>query len=398
MHRISIVFGTRPEAIKLCPLAVRMRTHASLTPHVCATAQHRELLDQVLAAFAVQPDVDLALMQPRQTLGSLTSRAMCALDAYLAEQRPSFVVVQGDTTTTFCAALCAFYHRIPVGHVEAGLRTYDKTAPYPEEMNRLLTTRLADLHFPPTAWSRDNLLREGVPAERIIVTGNTAIDALFDVRAKLRDRPDALDFLPETLRRSDPAQPLIVITAHRRESFGAGMEAICDAIATLARRYPLASFVYPVHRNPNVQEPVFRRLAALPNVHLLEPLAYVPFVALLERATPILTDSGGIQEEAPSLGKPVLVLRDTTERPEGIEAGVVRLVGTRADSIVSGVVALLESPAARAQMTRVVNPYGDGHACERILEAIAQFLDRQPAIAEAGASSPKAQPGAGGAS
>ncbi|MQA28768.1 MAG: UDP-N-acetylglucosamine 2-epimerase (non-hydrolyzing) [Luteitalea sp.] len=375
MKKISLVFGTRPEAIKLCPVVRALRDAKHLEPHVCVTAQHRQMLDPVLNVFDVVPDVDLNLMEPSQTLASLTGRALAALDRYLTAHRPDLVIVQGDTTTAFTAALAAFYHRIPVGHVEAGLRTGDRFSPYPEEINRTLTARLADYHFPPTEWARQNLLKEGVASERIVVTGNTVIDALLIAQDRARRAPPALPLLGREL---ESGQRMVLITGHRRESFGPGMESICRAIAELARRFPTTRFVYPVHLNPNVREPVFRLLGDVDNVDLIEPLSYLPFVALMERSTLVLTDSGGIQEEAPSLGKPVLVMRDTTERPEGVEAGTSRLVGTARESIVESVSQLLTDPDVYAAMSQIANPYGDGRAAGRIARACEHWLlDRE---------------------
>ncbi|MBN1420818.1 MAG: UDP-N-acetylglucosamine 2-epimerase (non-hydrolyzing) [Planctomycetes bacterium] len=372
MKTIAIVFGTRPEAIKLCPLVLALKTRPNLRVHVCVTAQHRQMLDQVLRVFDVAPDADLALMRPDQTLASLTARAVESIDAHLASLRPDLVLVQGDTTSAFCAALAAFYQRIPIGHVEAGLRTWDKFAPFPEEINRALISRVADAHFASTPWARDNLLRESVPAERIAVTGNTVIDALLIAIQKVRAGRPEIPGVPADLIAGD--RRLILITGHRRENFGAGFRAICDAIARLARRHQDAVFVYPVHLNPNVRRPVFDLLGGLANVILIDPLEYLPFVALMERAVLILTDSGGIQEEAPTLRKPVLVMRETTERPEGIDAGTARLVGADADRIVEGVSMLLEDRAAYDRMTAVANPYGDGKACERIIAACERML------------------------
>lgn len=374
MKRISFIFGTRPEAIKLCPLVLALRDRHSLEAHVCVTGQHRQMLDQVLDVFDVRPDVDLALMQPNQNLATLTSKAVAAVDSYLGEYRPDLVLVQGDTTTVFCAALAAFYRRVPVGHVEAGLRTWNKFSPFPEEMNRVLATRLADYHFAPTPLSQENLIREGVPSDRVFITGNTVIDALHLAVEKVRHHPPAIPGLPEVLISSERSRPLVLITGHRRENFGSGFDSICAAIAALADRFKDVSFVYPVHLNPNVREPVFRLLGGRANVHLIEPLSYLPFVALMERSTLILTDSGGVQEEAPSLGKPVLVMRETTERPEAVEAGTVRLVGTDFDRIVDETTRLLTDPQASAAMSRSINPYGDGSACRRILDVIKAVL------------------------
>jgi len=345
-----------------------MKEHPDLEPHICVTGQHREMLDQVLDVFKVVPDVDLALMLPNQTLSKLTARAISAIDAYLTEQKPDMVVVQGDTTTVFCAALCAFYHKIPVGHVEAGLRTWNKYSPFPEEINRVLATRLTDLHFTPTNTSRDNLLREGVTSDRIFVTGNTVIDALYLALERVKANPPAIPGLPpETMTNG---RPLVLITGHRRESFGEGFRDICLAIVELAQRFPSAEFVYPVHLNPNVREPVFRLLGNMANIHLMDPLGYLSFVALMNRAKIILTDSGGVQEEAPSLGKPVLVMRDTTERPEAVAMGTVKIVGTDPDAIVSNISTLMTDPASYAQMANAVNPYGDGRASTRIVDII----------------------------
>lgn len=368
MKKVSLIFGTRPEAIKLCPLVLALRGHPKLRAHVCVTAQHREMLDPLLEAFEVAPDVDLRLMQPDQTLADLSSRAIVAVDRYLAEHRPEVVIIQGDTTTAFCGALGAFYHRIEVGHVEAGLRTRDKFAPFPEETNRVLVSRLADWHFAPTRWAADNLRSEGVDPRRVIVTGNTVIDALQIAVRKVRRSQPPIPGLPDGSLRRD----IVLVTGHRRESFGGGFESICQAIAELATRFPEASFVYPVHLNPSVREPVFRLLGGRPNVHLIEPLGYLAFVALMERSKLLLTDSGGVQEEAPSLGKPVLVMRDTTERPEAVEAGVARLVGTDRRRIVEGVATLLTDAEVYRAMAQAKSPYGDGRACERIVAVLEQ--------------------------
>jgi UDP-N-acetylglucosamine 2-epimerase (non-hydrolysing) len=372
MKRISLVFGTRPEAIKLCPLVLALAEHAQLHPHVCVTGQHKQMLDQVLGVFRVTPDVDLALMQPNQTLASLTGRAITAIDQYLAEFKPDMVIVQGDTTTAFCAALGAFYRKIKVGHVEAGLRTWNRFSPFPEEINRVFTSRITDLHFAPTPWARENLIKEGIAAETIVVTGNTGIDALHLAIQKVRQQCPAIAGLPWLDGRSEAPCDIVLITGHRRENFGDGFEEICKAIAELARLFPTTRFVYPVHLNPNVREPVFRGLSGLENVHLIEPLSYLPFVRLMSLAKLILTDSGGVQEEAPSLGKPVLVMRDTTERPEAVEAGTARLVGAIAERIVAGVRSLLTDEAARNAMSQIANPYGDGRASNRIVDILAR--------------------------
>jgi UDP-N-acetylglucosamine 2-epimerase (non-hydrolysing) len=373
LKKISFIFGTRPEAIKLCPLILAMKQHRELQPHVCVTGQHREMLDQVLEVFEVVPDVDLALMQTNQTLAGLTARCIEAIDGYLDEHKPDMVLVQGDTTTVFCAALCAFYHQIPIGHVEAGLRTWNKFSPFPEEINRVFATRLTDLHFAPTNTSRDNLIKEGVEPDRIYVTGNTVIDALYLAVEKIKSNPPTIPGLDPVIMTN--GQPLVLITGHRRENFGEGFQNICQAIAILAQQFPSTLFVYPVHLNPNVQGPVFSLLGNMQNTHLIEPLSYLPFIALMNRATVVLTDSGGVQEEAPSLGKPVLVMRDTTERPEAVEMDTAKLVGTSKEEIVDNAATLLTDEKAYAVMTNAVNPYGDGKATNRILTACARFLD-----------------------
>lgn len=372
MKKISFIFGTRPEAIKLSPLILAFRKHPDFDTHVCVTGQHREMLQQVLDVFEVIPDVDLALMQPNQTLGMLTSRAIEKIYDYLAENRPDMVIIQGDTTSVFCAALCAFYHRIPVGHVEAGLRTWNKYSPFPEEINRVLATRIADFHFAPTETSRDNLLKEGILPDKIFVTGNTVIDALHFAVRKVQPYPPVIPGVPSEIMAN--GQPLVLITGHRRENFGSGFQNICRAVSSLAQQFPLISFVYPVHLNPNVLKPVFSLLGNKQNIHLIEPLSYLPFVALMNRATIILTDSGGVQEEAPSLGKPVLVMRDTTERPEAVEMGTVKLVGADEKAIVSEISTLLTVQDRYNAMANAVNPYGDGRACERIIDIVSEVV------------------------
>ncbi len=369
MHKILVVLGTRPEAIKLSPVVLELRSRAGFQVRVCATAQHRQLLDQVLTAFGIAADYDLNLMRPDQTLAQTTARILSALEPVLAEELPEMVLVQGDTTTTLCGALAAFYLRIPVGHVEAGLRTWDYSRPFPEELNRVLTSRLSALHFAATEWARSNLLAECVPANRIAVTGNSGIDAVLYVRDRLEQGQLRGPEWPQL----DPARKLIVVTAHRRESFGEGFERICEALARLAAR-PDVQIVYPVHPNPNVLDPVRRRLGALASVVLVEPLDYVPFVDLMRRAYLLLTDSGGVQEEGPSLGKPILVMREKTERPEAVEAGTVRLVGTDVERIVGEAALLLEDPEEHQRRSRVHNPYGDGQASRRIADLILSFL------------------------
>jgi UDP-N-acetylglucosamine 2-epimerase (non-hydrolysing) len=377
------VFGTRPEAIKLCPVLLHLRSRPTeFEPRVCVTGQHRHMLDQVLAVFDVRPDHDLDLMLPGQTLFQSTSRILAGLEAVLKAEQPDIVLVQGDTTTTLCGALAAFYARVPIGHVEAGLRTGDMAQPFPEEMNRVLAGRLARLHFAATDGAAQNLIAEGIDKASVTVTGNSGIDAVLFVRDGLESGALAADSLPVL----DPSRKLIVVTAHRRESFGDGFEQICAALARLAAR-PDVQIVYPVHRNPNVQEPVNRILAGLPNVVLLEPLEYVPFVDLMRKAYLLITDSGGIQEEGPSLGKPVLVMREKTERPEAVQAGTVKLVGAVEEAIVSAAVRLLENPKEYQALARVHNPYGDGCASGRIADAICSFFrqksDQKPVLAEA---------------
>ncbi|MBN1818392.1 MAG: UDP-N-acetylglucosamine 2-epimerase (non-hydrolyzing) [Sedimentisphaerales bacterium] len=372
MKRVSFIFGTRPEAIKLCPLILAMRKTTQLCPHVCVTGQHREMLYQVLEAFDVVPDVDLELMEPNQTLVSLTSKAIFSIDEYLNKKQPDLVLVQGDTTSVFCASLAAYYHQIPVGHVEAGLRTGNKYSPYPEEINRILTTHLSDYHFAPTEISRKNLLKEGVHADRVFVTGNTVIDALYLAVQKVASWKPLIPGVPSDIFSSE--RPVVLITGHRRENFREGFEAICKAISTLAKRFQEVVFIYPVHLNPNVREPVLRLLNGFSNILLIEPLGYLPFVALMNRSVLILTDSGGVQEEAPSLGKPVLVMRETTERPEAVEAGTVKLVGACYERIVEQASSLLMNKDEYECMARSINPYGDGKACERIIDILCNAL------------------------
>lgn len=380
-RKVSVILGTRPEAIKLAPVILALRAHPSFECHVCATAQHREMLDQVLAVFDIVPDTDLSLMRPGQSLTDLTCRALKGIDEYLLHQKPDLVLIQGDTTTVFAAAVASFYRDIPVGHVEAGLRTGNLKSPWPEEGNRVLTTDLATLHFVPTEISRKNLLSEGVPSERIFLTGNTVIDALFLAIKKLHAKPAEIPGIDSALMNGSRDTPLVLITGHRRESFGEKLESICSAVELLAQQFPHVQFVYPVHLNPKVRSTVTHILGdgnaarkPLPNVHLIEPLAYLQFVALMERSTAILTDSGGIQEEAPSLGKPVLVTRDTTERPEAITAGTAKLVGANREQIVKEVTRLLTDKKHYNSMATAHNPYGDGKATARILESIRGYF------------------------
>lgn len=367
--KVLTVFGTRPEAIKMAPLIKALESEARIESKVCVTAQHREMLDQVLALFKITPDYDLNIMKPGQDLTDITSKILLGLKPVIAKFKPDWVLVHGDTTTTLATSLAAFYHQTKVGHVEAGLRTGNLYSPWPEEANRTITGVVAEKHFAPTQGSADNLLREHVKPENIVVTGNTVIDALLQIKNDvLTDAETKANFDRQF---SDfNTRPYVLITGHRRESFGGGFERICQAIATLAEKYPLHNFVYPVHLNPNVQEPVKRLLAKRLNVKLIEPQDYLPFVYLMDNANIILTDSGGIQEEAPSLGKPVLVMRETTERPEAVTAGTVKLVGTDVNLIVDSVSQLLDSEVAYNNMSFAHNPYGDGKACERIVQAL----------------------------
>ena len=372
--RVLTVFGTRPEAIKMAPVVRALDADPRFTGRVCVTAQHRDMLDQVLHLFQIEPHHDLNLMRPGQSLHGLTARVIEGLQPVLEAERPDVVLVHGDTTTTLAATLAAFYSRVPVGHVEAGLRTGDLDAPFPEEANRVLADKLCRYFFPPTPRAAEALRAEGVPEGRITVTGNTVIDALLWVRDAARGRPWGAEGavyggLAPFLPREDV--PVVLITGHRRESFGQGFRDICGALRRLAQRFPGAQWVYPVHLNPQVQAPVREILSDLPNVHLLPPLDYLPFVRLMDRAALILTDSGGVQEEAPSLGVPVLVMRAVTERPEGVEAGTVRLVGTDPDALVAETSRLLTDGAAADAMRRAHNPYGDGRASARILDALA---------------------------
>jgi UDP-N-acetylglucosamine 2-epimerase (non-hydrolysing) len=372
MKRVLLVFGTRPEAIKMAPMVQALNAHPECEPLVCVTAQHREMLDQILELFEITPDVDLNLMKPGQTLAGLTARILEKLPSVIEELAPDAVLVQGDTTTTFCSALSAFYANVPIGHMEAGLRTGDIRAPFPEEMNRVLTTRLARWHFPATENNRQTLLGEGVDPESVFVTGNSVIDALLQVRDRIESgqRSSQTNELIERFQR-----PFVLVTGHRRESFGGGFESMCRAIASLASRHPELDVIYPVHLNPNVQEPVRRILAGIENIKLIDPLPYEPFVAMMCRSKFILTDSGGVQEEAPSLGKPVLVMRDQTERQEGLDGGV-RLVGTSEERILSESEKLLSDAGHYRQMAEAINPYGDGTTSTIIVDLLARLLNK----------------------
>ncbi len=376
--KVSIIFGTRPEAIKLAPVILKLKEIDEIDCRVCVTAQHRQMLDQVLEVFNIEPDIDLDLMEPNQTLAGFTAKAITSLDRYMAEDKPDLILIQGDTTSVFCAALTAFYYKIPVGHVEAGLRTWNIHSPWPEEINRQLATRLSSLHFAPTKTNKENLLKEGVDKNIIYVTGNTVIDALYIARERIKKNPVPIPSISQDKIMSWDNKPVVLITGHRRENFGEGFENICHAIRELANRFPETQFVYPVHLNPNVREPVERILGvrnhSADNIHLIEPIPYLPFVALMDRAYLILTDSGGVQEEAPGLGKPVLVMRNTTERPEGVEAGTVRLVGTDFNKIIEEVSRLMIDKEEYNRMAHAHNPYGDGKASDRIINVIMKYL------------------------
>ena len=372
-----LVFGTRPEALKLAPLILSMQRAPDFEPIVAVTGQHRVMLDQVLDMFGIRADHDLNIIEPRQTLAHITSSALVRLDSIVGEVGPDLLVVQGDTTSTFVGALAGFYHQVPVAHVEAGLRTGDVRAPYPEEMNRRLTSQLTDLHLAPTGTARDNLLREGVAPDQIVVTGNTIIDALLDVVPRTSGFGDpALSYL------DDESFRVLLVTIHRRESWGEPMVGIGEALADIARAEPDVHIVIPIHRNPVVREAILPAIDGLPNVRVVEPLSYLAFVRLMQRSTLVLTDSGGIQEEAPSLGKPVLVARETTERPEAVQAGTVRLVGTDRSTIGAAALSLLRDPVEYAAMANAVNPYGDGHAAARCLDAIRCYFGEASGVAE----------------
>lgn len=370
--KILTVFGTRPEAIKMAPLVHALAADDRFEAKCCVTAQHREMLDQVLELFEITPDYDLNLMKAGQTLNDVTARILLELKPVLEEFKPDVVLVHGDTATTFAASLAAYYEQIAVGHVEAGLRTGNIYSPWPEEGNRRLTGALTKYHFAPTSTSKENLLKENFNPEDISVTGNTVIDALLMVKDKIDSDSDLNATLTAQFPFLDDSKKLILVTGHRRESFGGGFERICESLAITAKAHPGTQILYPMHLNPNVREPVNRILAGIDNIHLIEPQQYLPFIYLMSRAHIILTDSGGIQEEAPSLGKPVLVMRDTTERPEAVEAGTVKLVGTDVNTITTSLHTLLTDEAAYQAMSFAHNPYGDGQACERILNELAK--------------------------
>jgi UDP-N-acetylglucosamine 2-epimerase (non-hydrolysing) len=371
--KVLTIFGTRPEAIKMAPLALQLAADSRFETRVCVTAQHREMLDQVLRLFNIQPDYDLNLMKPAQSLAKLTARMLQGVSEVIGEYKPDIVLVHGDTSTTFAASLAAYYQQTAVGHVEAGLRTGNLYSPWPEEGNRKLTAALTTLHFAPTQTARANLLKEGIEDSCIQVTGNTVIDALLSVSQRIDSQHDLESALAKNFPFLSPGKRMILVTGHRRESFGGGFDRICLALSRIASAHPDCQIVYPLHLNPNVQEPVRRLLGECSNVHLIEPQDYLPFVYLMKQSYLILTDSGGIQEEAPSLGKPVLVMRDTTERPEAVDTGTVRLVGTNVEALVSATNELLTDKHAYARMSMAHNPYGDGHACARIVQALADF-------------------------
>ncbi|MEF2154764.1 UDP-N-acetylglucosamine 2-epimerase (non-hydrolyzing) [Luteimonas sp. FXH3W] len=374
MKKVLLVFGTRPEAIKMAPLIQAFRANSAFDARVCVTAQHRQMLDQVLDLFHIKPEFDLDLMRPGQDLTDITVGVLHGLKSVFSEWRPDLVLVHGDTSTTFAASLAAYYQRITVGHVEAGLRTGNLYSPWPEEANRKLAGALVRWHFAPTTSARDNLLREGVCRDAIHVTGNTVIDALLQVREMIHSNAELQKRLAAQFSFLDARKRLVLVTGHRRENFGGGFERICEALARIARENVDVQVVYPVHLNPNVQEPVKRLLGGIGNIHLIDPQDYLPFVYLMNVSTIILTDSGGIQEEAPSLGKAILVMRDDTERPEAVAAGVVRLVGTSVTRICEEVAALLNDPEHYQKMASAHNPYGDGNASQRIVEILSESV------------------------
>ena len=374
MKRILLVFGTRPEAIKMAPLVKALQKEPEhFETKVCVTAQHRQMLDQVLEVFGIVPEYDLNIMAPNQDLFDITSRVLLGLREVFNDFRPDIVLVHGDTTTSMAASLAAFYRQIPIGHVEAGLRTYNMLSPWPEEMNRQVTDRMCSYYFAPTEKSRRNLLQENIADEKIFVTGNTVIDALLMAVNIIEENQYIKNSIIGELQAKGYTvgqRPYCLVTGHRRENFGDGFLHICQAIRQIAAEHPEVDIVYPVHLNPNVQKPVYELLSDTPNIYLISPLDYLPFVYAMQHSTLLLTDSGGVQEEAPSLGKPVLVMRNTTERPEAVEAGTVRLVGTDADAIVENVSQLLHDQEVYRKMSESYNPYGDGHACERIVAAL----------------------------
>ena len=380
MLKILLVFGTRPEAIKMAPLVHALQAQVGMDAKVCVTAQHREMLDSVLSIFDIDPDYDLNIMKSGQSLTELSSRILVGLEDVLKSFEPDVVLVHGDTSTTLSASLAAFYQKIDIGHIEAGLRTYDLYSPWPEEANRQLTSVITKWHFAPTETAASYLKQEMVSDRSIFVTGNTVIDALFYIKNKINNSAELKEQMQQQFHMLDLDKKRVLITGHRRENFGEGFENICKALKRLAQRYPDVEFVYPVHMNPNVQKPVYQHLDGLSNIKLIDPQEYLPFVWLMQQSYLILTDSGGIQEEAPSLGIPVLVMRDTTERPEAVEAGTVRLVGTEEDSIVEHVAQLLDNDVMHSKMSKAHNPYGDGHSCEHIVKVLKDAYAVQPAV------------------
>lgn len=383
MKKVLLVFGTRPEAIKMAPLVKEFEKQKNIEIKVCVTAQHREMLDQVLAVFEIEPDYDLNIMRKGQDLFDITSNVLQSIKNVLSDFTPDMVLVHGDTTTTFAASLAAFYKKIKVGHVEAGLRTYNMYSPWPEEANRQVTSVLADYHFAPTAISKKNLIEEGKNSKNIIVTGNTVIDALFWTLGKIKNNKELKKRIVEEINsqyKIDETRKIILVTGHRRENFGQGFVNICKSIKTLAVKNPDIDIVYPVHLNPNVQNPVNQILSDTPNVHLVKPLGYESFIYLMSQSQIIVTDSGGVQEEAPSLGKPVLVMREITERPEAVEAGTVKMVGTDPEKIISQAQKLIEDKEVYSQMAQAHNPYGDGKACQRIVEFVIERLSTKEEI------------------
>lgn len=371
--KVMTVFGTRPEAIKMAPLVLALEEHPLIESRICVTGQHREMLDQVLDLFQINPDYDLNVMKSGQTLSEVTSRIVMKLQSILDKDKPDIILVHGDTTTTFCATLTAYYNQIDVGHVEAGLRTGNIFAPWPEEGNRKLVSCLANLNFAPTEKSKQNLIDEGIDPEIVFTTGNTVIDALLLMESKIKDNKSLFNQLQNSFPMISKNRKMVLITGHRRENFGGGFERICESIRRLAEKNTDVDFVYPVHLNPRVREPVNQLLSNQENIHLIEPQGYLEFVFLMTQSNIILTDSGGIQEEAPALGKPVLVMRDTTERPEAVSAGTVQLVGTEVDKIVNGVEALLTDSSLYEKMSRAHNPYGDGNSVKRIIQILVKY-------------------------
>lgn len=372
MKKISVIFGTRPEAIKLAPVIIELKKHQNVEISICITAQHREMLDQILAVFNITPDVDLNLMQENQSLAAFTAKAITSLNQYFIDRKSDICIIQGDTTTVMAASIAAFYNKVKIAHVEAGLRTWNMYAPWPEEMNRVLASRLAEIHFAPTEWSKKNLLKEGINEKKIHVVGNTVIDALNIALEMIEHHKPLIRGLPNNSFDSFAGKKVVLITGHRRENFGDGFENICRALSELSSKYKNVIFIYPVHLNPNVQEPVKRILGVedKKNLFLLEPQPYLSFVSLMNRSDIILTDSGGVQEEALSLKKPILVMRDNTERPEGIEAGLAKLIGTNKKNIIKYVSELIDNKGYSLTDTYVTNPYGDGKAAIKIVSAL----------------------------